>query len=46
MSSDEDDDSMFDIDAAQSKRLVPLLPRDSPDTSDAMWRFQANFEER
>lgn len=44
--SDDDDDAIFDPEANQSKRLLPLLSRDSSDTSEALIQFQFQFEER
>lgn len=43
---DDDDDAIFDAETSQSKRLTPLLPRDSSDNSDALFHFQHNFEDR
>ena len=42
----DNDEAIFDPEATQSKRLTPLLPRDSSDCSESIIKLQYQFEER
>lgn len=42
----DSEDAIFDTEATASKRLTPLLPRDSSDSSESIIKLQYQFEER
>lgn len=44
--SDTDDSIFIDQDSTQSKRMTPLIPRDSSDSSESIIKLQCQFQER